>query len=167
METIIQQIAMELVKNILKDVQRTNLNPNELSGRLLASCKEAVCKITEACAQEVNQQMRCDKAWRKGRLIVKEKNRVRRILSAIGELRFEWDYYYDPENKRYAAPLDEMLGIAPYERLLPSIGAEKAYALEKLERIYILGMVGAGSRTAWKSTLKQCTSWTVFILRET
>ena len=124
METIIQQIAAELTEKLLKDVKKAGLNLNVVSEVLLEDCKEAAGRIIQACAQEVNEQLRSDKAFRKGHLAVKEKNRPRRILTAVGEVPLERDYYYDQEKGCYATPLDEVLGIQPYERLLPSIGAE-------------------------------------------
>lgn len=124
METIIQQIGIKLTEKLLNDVKKAGLNLDRLSELLLEDCKKAAREITEACAQEVNERMRRDKAWRKGRLILKEKNRPRRILTSIGELCLERDYYYDQENRRYRTPLDQLLGIPQYERILPSIGAE-------------------------------------------
>lgn len=124
METIIQQIVIELIGKLLEDVKKAGLNLNKLTNLMLADCKETACRIAVECAQEVNQQMRRDKAWRKGRLVLKEKNRPRRVLTSIGELQLERDYYCDPNQKSYTTPLDEVLGIAAYERLLPAIGVE-------------------------------------------
>lgn len=124
METIIQQIVIELTEKLLKDVEKNGMNLNELTKMLLEDCQEAARRLVEACAREVNEQMRYDKQWRKGLLVLKEKNRKRRILTFVGELQLERDYYYDQENGCYATPMDEVLGIASYERLLPSIGAE-------------------------------------------
>ena len=123
MEPIIQQITVKLTEKLLKDVIETGLNLNQLTGLLLEDCKEAARGIVEACVQEVNQQMRRDRAWRKGRLVVKEKNRPRRILTFIGELRLERDYYYDQEQGCGTAPLDQALGIPRHDRILPSVEA--------------------------------------------
>lgn len=124
METIIQQIGIELIGKLVKDIKKVNLDLNDLSEVLLEDCKAAAREMTQAYAQEVNRQLRCDKAFRKGRLVLKEKDRPRRILSSLGELELTRDYYYDQKNKCYVTPLDEVLGIPQYERILPSIGAE-------------------------------------------
>lgn len=123
METIIQQIVIEVTENLLQDIIKTNLNLNRLTEELLEDSKELARKVTEACVQELNLRIRRDKAWRKGRLVLKEKDRPRRIVTLIGELQLERDYYYDQEKGSYATPLDEVLGIEQYERILPSIGA--------------------------------------------
>lgn len=124
MESIIQQIAFELVKNILEKFKNTNMNLNELGGLLLDDCKETARKMVEAYAQELNLQIRLDKEGRKGRLVLKEKERKRTVLTEIGTIEINRDCYYDKDSGHHVTPLDQILGIGKYERVTASVGAK-------------------------------------------
>ena len=123
METIIQQIVNELVKKVLKKFESTNMDLNELCGQLLEECKRAAQEMVEACAGELNAEMRADKEGRRGRLVLKEKDRPRTVLTEIGEVGIHRDCYYDKGEGRYVMPLDGILGIKKYERVTDAVGA--------------------------------------------
>lgn len=124
MESIIQQIVSELVKNILKEFKLTHMNLNELGELLFEDCKEAARQMVAAYAQEVNLRMRADKEGRKGKLTLKEKNRPRTVFTEVGTIEFHRDCYYDKANGHHVTPLDQLLGIGRYERVMASIGAK-------------------------------------------
>lgn len=124
MESIIQQIALELVQNILEKFEVTNMNLNELSGLLLEDCKATARKMIVAYVQEVNWKMRVDKEGRKGKLTLKEKDRSRTVLTEIGSIEINRDCYYDKVSGHHVTPLDQLLGIKRYERVTASIGAK-------------------------------------------
>lgn len=123
MESIIQQITLELVKNILEKFKNTNLDLNELGPQMLEECKTTSRRLVEAYVQELNQRMRADKEGRKGKLTLKEKDKPRTILTEIGTIRINRDCYYDKTREKYTTPLDQVLGIGKYERVMASIGA--------------------------------------------
>lgn len=123
MEYIIQQIGQELVKKVLERFENTGTDLNVLCGGLLEDCKEAARKMTETFAEEINRQMRADKEWRKGWLVLKEKDRPRRILTEIGEIHIRRDCYYDRTEGHCITPLDRVLGIRKYDRISASVGA--------------------------------------------
>ena len=124
MKDIIHYIADELVEKVLENFKNTNMHLNDLCELLLADCKEAACKLTEAYAQACNLQLRQDKAGRRNRLSIREKNRERIVLTEIGTLHIPRDYYYDKKTKQYLYPLDLMLGLEKYERVLASVKAK-------------------------------------------
>lgn len=78
-------------------------------------------KILQTIIEEMNQSLREDKATRKEMgLVMKEKDRKRCILTELGEIHFNRDYYYNKNSDRYEAPIDQMLSIEARAR----IGAE-------------------------------------------
>lgn len=119
MDTIILQIALNLVENITKMTLGTKKSDiDTLASDVLVECKTAARNIVEVIYDELNHQIRDDKAGRKALgLVLKEKDRKRSLLTELGELHLQRDYYYDNQNGCYACPLDNMLGIRKYERI--------------------------------------------------
>ena len=125
MEHIIQQIALDLAKNITeKALISENLDLDDLSDMALEDCKAAAIRIVETIVTGMNEGIRQDKPARKELgLVLKEKDRRRNLLVSLGELHLKRDYYYDKFNKHYAFPLDVVLGIEPYERTGKNVSA--------------------------------------------
>ena len=66
MDTIIQQIALELVEKILKIAFEAKLHDiDNLASEILTECKAAARSIIETISDECNHQIRGDKAGRK------------------------------------------------------------------------------------------------------
>lgn len=124
MESIIQQIVSELVKNILEKFKITHMNLNELGELLFEDCKEAARQMVAAYAKETNLRMRADKVGRKGKLTLKEKDRPRTVFTEIGAIEFQRDCYYDKVCGHHTTPLDQILGINRYERVTTAISAK-------------------------------------------
>ena len=83
MDTIIQQIALELVEKITKMAFETKISDiDALASDVLVECKTAARSIIETISDECNHQIRDDKAGRKSLgLVLKEKNRKRSLLT--------------------------------------------------------------------------------------
>ena len=63
---------------------------------MLEDCKTAARRILEATAAELSKAIRKDKQTKKSLgLILKEKERKRTILTEIGALNLQHDYYFD------------------------------------------------------------------------
>ena len=126
MDTIIQQIALELVEKITKMAFETKISDiDALASDVLVECKTAARSIIETISDECNHQIRDDKAGRKALgLVLKEKNRKRSLLTELGELHLQRDYYYDNRSGCYVCPLDDVLGIRKYERIGDNISAK-------------------------------------------
>lgn len=81
-------------------------------------------KILQILIEKMNESFREDKSTRKEMgLVIKEKERSRCILTELGEIRFDRDYYYNKNTKRYETPLDQMLGIQQRARIGETISA--------------------------------------------
>lgn len=77
METIIQQIALELVEKIIKKaLEDKNSDLDSLASAVLEDCKHAARNVLEAIVAQANEAMRKGKAERKKLgLVLKEKER--------------------------------------------------------------------------------------------
>lgn len=126
METIIQQIALDLVEKITKKAFETKISDlDALASDVLEDCKTAACRILEAAAAELNEAIRKDKQARKSLgLVLKEKERKRTILTEIGALNLPRDYYFDKTCEHYVFPLDTVLGLRRYERISGNVSAK-------------------------------------------
>lgn len=72
-----------------------------------------------------NLQFREDKAFRKREgLVLKERERPRQILTKLGVIEWNRDYYYDKAKEGYVFPLDHRLGIGKYERISGEVAAQ-------------------------------------------
>lgn len=126
METIIQQIALELVEKIVKKaLEDKNSDLDSLASAVLEDCKHAARSVLEAIVAQANEVMRKDKAERKKLgLVLKEKERKREILTELGILNLKRDYYFDKTEGKYTFPLDATLGVRKYERIGDHVSAK-------------------------------------------
>lgn len=126
MENIIQQITLELVEKINKKAfseQITDLD--KLAAGLFEDCAEYAKLLVQEVIRIQNLQFREDKEFRKHEgLTLKEKERPRQILTKLGTISWERDYYYDKNAEGYVFPLDHMLGIRSYERIGDEVTAQ-------------------------------------------
>ena len=140
-------------------MQQTHLDLSELCGMLLEDCKQTACRIVEACIQETNRTLREEKSWRKQQgLVLKEKDRPRRVLSEIGELPFQRGYYRDRLREEYVIPMDQLPGISAYERLLSSVGAELVHKATEFSYAKSAELVtgGAVTRQTVRNQIGKC-----------
>ena len=126
MENIIQQIAIELVEKINKQAFSEKLTDlDQLAAEIFEDCTESAKLIVQEVVRIRNLQFREDKAFRKQEgLVLKEKDRPRQILTKLGMIEWNRDYYYDKGDESYVFPLDHMLGIRKYERIGDEVTAQ-------------------------------------------
>lgn len=126
METIIQQIALELVEKIRKKAFSKELSDlDKLAADLFEDCVDYVRLMLQEIIKIRNLQLREDNHFRKNEgLVIKEKNRPRQLLTKLGAIQWERDYYYDKTDESYVFPLDHMLGIRSYERIGDEVTAQ-------------------------------------------
>lgn len=80
--------------------------------------------ILQVLIEEMNEALREDKTSRKEMgLVMKEKDRPRSILTELGEIRFDRDYYYNRNTGSYETPLDQMLSVQQRARIGETISA--------------------------------------------
>lgn len=126
METIIQQITVEMARKLFKKVEEGGLcDIDRFSTESLEICKESVREMIAQLGRLINEELRCDKKYREEQgLLLKEKERERWLLTEIGHIRIQRDYYRVKDSGKYVCPLDEMFGIASYERISPTVSAK-------------------------------------------
>ncbi|NLZ27344.1 MAG: ISLre2 family transposase [Firmicutes bacterium] len=158
METIVQQIIMELGKNICKRIEKEGLSDiDRFATDALDLCKGSVRDLISGIARQLNEELRADKSFRKEQgLVLKEKDRERSLLTEVGRIDIVRDYYHERAKDAYVYPLDSILGIPAYERVsanvsagLVSLAAEVSY--EKSAKIATDGEV---SRQTVKNKLR-------------
>lgn len=137
METIIQQIALDLAKKITEKAISGGISDlDALATEALKECRASAAAIIETIAAELNRRIREDKSGRKSKgLVLKEKGRPRSLLTELGLLNIPRDYYYDKNNERYVFLFDHVTGIRAYERIganlsakMVSLATEMSYA---------------------------------------
>ena len=126
MENIIQQITLELVEKINKKAFGTELTDvDRLAADLFEDCAEYAKLMVQEVIRIRNLQFREDKGFRrKEGLVLKDKERPRQLLTKLGMLEWNRDYYYDKTEERHVFPLDHMLGIRSYERIGDEVAAQ-------------------------------------------
>ena len=81
--------------------------------------------ILQVLIEEINETFRDDKSTRKEiGLVIKEKDRPRSILTELGEISFNRDYYYNKNTDSYETPLDHMLNVQQRARIGDTISAK-------------------------------------------
>lgn len=126
METIIQQITIDLVRKIVMKASGEELSDlDALAAAIFEDCAGSARLILQEVIRLRNLEFRADKAFRKEKgLVLKEKDRPRQILTKLGMIEWERDYYYDKASGQFLYPLDHMLGIRSYERIGDEVTAQ-------------------------------------------
>ena len=118
MEQIIQQLALNMAKNITEKALYGGLTDiDALATEVLPCCKETACHIIEAIVDSLNLSLRDAKEDRKAAgLVIKEKDRPRSILTELGPINIHRDCYYNKYSGHCETTLDKMIGIESYAR---------------------------------------------------
>ena len=121
----ILRFSTELANKICLRAEKGEIRDLDvMADEILNDCKEASRKILREIIQHMNESLREDKQVRKEMgLVIKEKDRPRSLLTAIGQIDFSRDYFFDKETVGFVYVLDQMLGIARYERIGASVAA--------------------------------------------
>ena len=125
MDTIIQQIIVELGRNIVRQIEEDGLsNIDQFASDVLELCKGSVRELLTRIVQQLNEELRSDKTFRKEQgLILKEKDRERSLLTEVGQLNIKRDYYREKGSNKYLYPLDYIIGMPAYERVSHNVSA--------------------------------------------
>lgn len=126
MKNIIQHITLELVEKINKKAFSKELTDmDKLAAELFEDCTEYARLMVQEVIRIRNLQFREDKQFRRqSGLVLKEKERPRQILTKLGLIEWNRDYYYDKDEGSYVFPLDHMLGVRSYERIGDEVAAQ-------------------------------------------
>lgn len=126
MSNIILQFAIDLTKKICERAENGEIRDLDIMAEaVLSDCKETSIQVIRELIRGMNEEFREDKKTRKELgLVIKEKDRPRSLLTALGQIDFFRDYFYDKQDGHCICVLDQMLGIARYERVSAAVGAE-------------------------------------------
>ena len=121
----ILQFAIKLTEKICERTESGEIRDLDImADEVLRDCRETSAEIISVIIRHLNESIRNDKETRKDMgLVIKEKDRPRRLLTHLGLICFERDYYYDKESETYTMPLDQILGIEKRERIGGSVKA--------------------------------------------
>ena len=118
MKTIIQQIAIELVEKVLRNLQGNGIsNIGQAAKELQSITNTAVLEIIGAAIREVDTALvAANKERRVDGLRIKERDVPRTLLTDLGELQYRRTYFETKDGQRcYLA--DHVIGVEAYERL--------------------------------------------------
>lgn len=126
MEYIIQQLALDFVKNILEKATLERLfDMDGLLSDMLDDCKGTVREMFKVILENYNEQIRQNKQLRKELgLVLQQKDRRRAMLTELGLLEWSRDYYKNVNTQEYCYPLDELTGVRAYERIGDTVSAK-------------------------------------------
>ncbi len=147
MEYIIQQITEDLARNILEKSLSGKIHDiDDLADELLGDCKTAASKMLTVILEHMNDELRKDKRARKELgLVLQDKGRERVLLTSLGQLEWKRDYYLDTNRGAYCYPLDEMIGVRPYERIGDAVSAKMLNAAAEVSYAKSAEMVTGGA----------------------
>ena len=125
MNLSILHLALELAKKICERADHGDIRDLDIMAEdILNDCKETSRNILQVMICHMNKEIREDKEKRKELgLVIKEKDRPRSILTALGQIKYDRDYFYDRNNGSYVMILDQMLGIKKRERVGSAVAA--------------------------------------------
>ena len=126
METIIQQICMNIVEKVLKTLKESkNLSLDIITPQIREESNNTCLSIVEEYIKYVNLEMRNQKKDRKSKgLVIKEKDVDRKVITCLGELEYSRDIYFNKVENVYVKPIDSIFGIEPYERICKNVKAD-------------------------------------------
>ena len=121
----ILQLAVKLTEKICERTESGEIRDLDImADEVLSDCRETSAEIISVIIRHLNESIRNDKETRKDMgLVIKEKDRPRRLLTHLGPICFKRDYYYDKKSESYTMPLDQILGIEKRERIGGSVKA--------------------------------------------
>ena len=157
MEKIINEITEELKRELI-ELFCDNPSLGQVEEYVFTKMKAKAVLLTEAYAFELNTAIHSDKAGRKKAGMVIERCRDKRtVLSTIGEIHYERDYYH-LKNGTYSYPVDQILEVDNYQRITSRTGVELAreamkHAYSESSRIVTEGKV---SRQTVMNALRRC-----------
>ena len=126
METIIQQICINMVEKVLKTLKESkNLSLDIITPEIREESNNTCLSIVEEYIKYVNLEMRNQKKDRKSKgLVIKEKDLDRKVITCLGELEYSRDIYFNKVENVYVKPIDSIFGIEPYERICKNVKAD-------------------------------------------
>lgn len=126
MKQSIHQLALDLERTVLEKSSGDKLRDiGELTAELLGDCKSTAAQMVQVILKHRNKAIREDKAGRKELgLCLQQRDCSRTLLTSLGELSWERDYYKSNADQTFHYLLDEAIGVRPYERVDDTVSAQ-------------------------------------------
>lgn len=124
MESIIQQITIEMIEEVLKVLREVGIaHIGDTIGRVQKVSNEATLKIISATISEGDLALVNAKQERsKHGLTIRERDVARTVTTELGELTYKRTYFKCTDGG-YCCPVDSIIGIEPYERITKELCA--------------------------------------------
>lgn len=135
METIIQQTGIKMAGEIVETALRCHLNLEKAIPRIMESLYGHTVGILQQLIEATDKSMLADKAGRRKEGWVVERHGDRRaVMTKIGELQYERAYYENKRTGTYGYPIDQIIGVASYQRV--GTGLSKELVSESRQQSY-------------------------------
>lgn len=125
MKHIIHELAVKMLEEITETVLRKNLNLSgsiEEIGVLTAKYSLEIMRHLIESADGIQAQ---DKAGRKKEgLVVERRNDPRTVMTKLGPLTYRRTYYQNQRTKEYEYPMDQIVGVLPYQHVETGLSKE-------------------------------------------
>ena len=157
--TIVQEIMEQFQQKIYSFFQGVGVTLPEAESQLLQAAKEFTVEMLEAYIQQLSQSLETDRQGRReAGLVLERKRDERRLLSQLGEIAFQRDYYWDKHKQCYRYPVDEILGIEKGMRVSSGLGLSLAGGAVEMSYAKSSRHVGQGkvSRQTVMNRLRNC-----------
>ena len=125
METIITQITISLVEEILKNIEKNGISDiGKTAESLLSVLKSGALDILSAVIEEIDSAVLNAKKERKiDGITIKQRNIPRTVVTSLGELIFNRTYFQLADGSM-AYLTDRLIGIESFERVTKALCAE-------------------------------------------
>lgn len=122
MKEMIAEIVEKLKRDLIVFFEEPGKALDELEQYLGEEISQTVCKLVSAYYEELDTQLREDKAGRREEgLVVERRGEKREVLSLIGMVCYERTYYRRRAGG-YEYPVDAVVGLEPYQRVSGGVG---------------------------------------------
>ena len=125
MNSIITQVAVKVVEEISKNIEKNGISEiGKTAEDILSILKEGTLELLSAAIHEMDSAILSAKRERKqDGITVKERNVPRTVITSIGELKYSRTYFeFKDGTKAYIT--DQLIGIEPFERLTKELCAD-------------------------------------------
>ena len=126
MSDSILQITHDFIQNVLEKVYSLEISSiDDLTTGLLQMSRQFSRDMTEAALAQLNELIREDKEYRREQgLTLHRREQDRTYLTELGAVHYCRDYYRRAGTGEYVHVLDQMIGVAPYERVGKNVSAQ-------------------------------------------
>lgn len=125
MEHIIQQICEGMLEEIVNTVQERGLNVAELMPKMVELTQRGAIQIVQELITVADDLLLKEKAERRrDGWVLERRGDSRSILTEIGTLSYDRNYYYNKQTKEYRYLIDQVVGVLPYMRVETSLSKQ-------------------------------------------